>query len=136
MLHSIFQNLSDILIQTIIDYANETPFRKLYDEKNRKWICKTNPQFALLNKVCRFMIDHPPDFYIKSGYYNPHYYNPNFMNRNPKHVRFYTICLTITLPIKAKGKILLNASNDGHRTYTMDIHYDGSCDIRTTTIRA
>ena len=54
------------------------------------------------------------------------YYNPNFMNRNPNHVRFYTICLTITLPIKA--------SDDGHTTYSMDIHYDGSCDIRTTTI--
>ena len=120
MLHSIFKNLPDVLIQNIIDYANETPFRKLYDEKNKKWIRKTNPQFALLNKVCKFMIDHPPDYYMKSGYYNPSYYNPNFMNRNPKHVRFSTICLTITLPIK---------TDDGHKTYTMDIHYDGSCVI-------
>jgi hypothetical protein len=123
MLHNIFKNLPEVLIQTIIDYANETPFRKLYDEKNRKWIWKTNPQFALLNKVCKFMIDHTPDYYTRSGYFNPHYYNPDFMNRNPKHVRFYTICLTITLPNKT--------SDDGHTNYTMDIHYDGSCDIRT-----
>ena len=122
MLHSIFHNLPDILIQTIIDYANETPFRKLYDEKNRKWVRKTNPQFALLNKVCKFMMTYPPDYYTQSGYYNPNYYNPNFMNINPNHVRFYTICLTITLPIKA--------SDDGHTTYTMDIRYDGSCYIR------
>lgn len=119
MLHSIFQNLPDVLIQTIIDYANETPFRKLYDEKNRKWVRKTNPQFALLNKVCKFMMTHPPDYYTQSGYYNPNYYNPNFMNlNNNNHVRFDTICLTITLPIKA--------SDNRHTTYTMDIHYDGS----------
>ena len=130
MLHSIFQNLPDILIETIIDYANETPFRKLYDEKNKKWIRKTNPQFPLLNKVCKFMIDHPPDYYTQSGYYNPSYYNPDFMNLNPSHVRFDTICLTITLPIKAEGKMLLNnASDDGHTEYTMDIRYDGTCDI-------
>jgi hypothetical protein len=120
MLHYIFKNLPDALIQTIIDYANETPFRKLYDEKNRKWIQKTNPQFALLNIVCKFMIDHPPDYYNRSGYYNPNYYNPDFMNRNPKHVRFHTICLMIRLPIK---------TDDGYKTYTMDIHYDGSCVI-------
>jgi hypothetical protein len=120
MLHYIFKNLPDALIQTILDYANETPFRKLYDEKNRKWIQKTNPQFDLLNKVCKFRIDHPPDYYIRSGYYNPNYYNPDFMNRNPNHVRFGTICLTITLPIKA---------DDGYKTYTMDIHYDGNCVI-------
>ena len=118
MLHSIFKNLPDVLIQNIIDYANETPFRKLYDEKNRKWIRKTNPHFALLNKVCKFRIDHPPDYYTRSGYYNPNYYNPDFMNLNPNHVRFSTICLTITLPIKA---------DDGYKTYTMDIHYDGYC---------
>jgi hypothetical protein len=128
MLHSIFKNLPDVLIQTIIDYANERPFRKLYDEKNKKWIRKTNPQFALLNKVCKFTIDHPPDYYTKSGYYNPNYYNPDFMNLNPNHIRFHTICLTITLPIKA--------SDDGYTIYTMDIHYDGSCDIRTTSITA
>jgi len=127
MLHSIFNNLPDVLIQTIIHYANETPFRKLYDEKNRKWIRKTNPQFALLNKVCKFMIDHPPDYYTHSGYYNPNYYNPDFMNRNHNHIRFDTICLTITLPIKAEGKMLLNASDDGHTEYTMDIRYDGTC---------
>ena len=114
MLHSIFENLPDVLIQTIIDYANETPFRKLYDEKNRKWVRKTNPQFALLNKVCKFMINHPPDYYTHSAYYNPNYYNPDFMNLNPNHIRFYTICLTITLP-------------GGHTTYTMDIRYDGTC---------
>jgi hypothetical protein len=118
MLHSIFKNLPDALIQTIIDYANETPFRKLYDEKNRKWIRKTNPQFALLNTVCKFRIDHPPNYYTRSGYYNPNYYNPDFMNLNPNHVRFDTICLTIRLPIK---------SDDGYKTYTMDIHYDGAC---------
>jgi len=128
MLYYIFKNLPDVLIQTIIDYANETPFRKLYDEKNRKWIWKTNPQFALLNKVCKFMIDYPPDYYTRSGYYNPNYYNPHFMNLNPNHVRFHTICLTITMPIKG--------SDDGHIKYTMDIHYDGSCDIQTTTITA
>ena len=80
MLHSTFQNLPDALIQTILDYANETPFRKLYDDKSKKWIRKTNPQFALLNKVCKFIIDHPPDYYTQSGYYNPSYYNPDFMN--------------------------------------------------------
>jgi hypothetical protein len=119
MLHSIFQNLPDVLIQTIIDYANETPFRNLYDEKSKKWIRKTNPQFALLNKVCKFMIDHPPDYYTQSGYYNPNYYNPNFMNLNHNHVRFDTICLTITLPlpIKAEGKMI---------EYNMDIRYDGT----------
>jgi hypothetical protein len=117
MLHSIFNKLPDVLIQTIIHYANETPFRKLYDEKNKKWIRKTNPQFALLNKVCKFMIDHPPHYYIRSGYYNPNYYNPNFMNLNPNHLRFDTICLTITLPIKVEGDI----------EYTMDIRYDGTC---------
>ena len=47
------------------------------------------------------MIDHPPDYYNRSGYYNPNYYNPDFMNLNPNHVRFATICLTIRLPIKA-----------------------------------
>jgi len=129
MLHSIFKNIPDVLIQTIIDYANETPFRKLYDEKNRKWIRKTNPQFALLNKVCKFMIDHPPEYYTCSGYFNPHYYNPDFMNLNPNHVRFHTICLTITLPIKAEGKMLLNASSDGHTRYMIDIRYDGTCDM-------
>jgi len=128
MLHSIFKNLPDVLIQTIIHYANETPFRKLYDEKNRKWIRKTNPQFALLNKVCKFMIDHPPYYYTHSGYFNPNYYNPDFMNLNHNHIRFDTICLTITLPIKS--------SDDGHITYTMDIRYDGSCDLQTTTITA
>jgi hypothetical protein len=116
------------LIQTIIHYANETPFQKLYDEKNRKWIRKTNPQFALLNKVCKFMIDHPPYYYTHSGYFNPNYYNPDFMNLNHNHIRFDTICLTITLPIKS--------SDDGHITYTMDIRYDGSCDLQTTTITA
>ena len=119
MLHSIFQNLPDALIQTILDYANETPFRKIYDEKNRKWIRKTNPQFALLNKVCNFMKTHPPDYYTKFGYYNPNYYNPNFMNINPNHVRLDTICLTITLPIKS--------ADDEYKKYTMDIHYDGCC---------
>lgn len=84
MLHSIFKNLPDILIQIIIDYANETPFRKIYDEKNRKWIQKTNPQFALLNTVCKFMIEHPPIYYTQSGYFNPNYYNPDFMNLNHK----------------------------------------------------
>ena len=127
MLHSIFQNLPDVLKTTIIDYANETPFRKIYDEQNRKWIRKTNPQFALLNKVCKFIIGHPPEYYNKSGYFNPNYYNPDFMNRNPNHVRFDTICLTITLPIEAKGKI--TASDDRHTTYTMDIRYDGTCHI-------
>ena len=127
MLHSIFQNLPDILIQIIIDYANETPFRKIYDEKNRKWIRKTNPQFALLNKVCKFMTDHLPDYYTKSGYYNPDYYNPDFMNLNPNHVRFDTICLTITLPIKAEGKMMICCSDDGYTTYTLDIRYDGTC---------
>ena len=126
MLHSIFQNLPDILIQTIIDYANETPFRKLYDEKSKKWIRKTNPQFALLNKVCKFRIGFPPDYYTQSGYYNPHYYNPDVMNLNPNHVRFDTICLTIILPIKAEGK-MIDCSDDGHTQYTMDIHYDGCC---------
>jgi hypothetical protein len=121
----IFKNLPDVLIQTIIDYANETPFRKIYDEKNREWIRKTNNQFALLNKVCKFMMDHPPYYYTQSGYYNPSYYNPNFMNLNPNHLIFDTICLTITLPIKAEGKMLINASNDGHTIYTMYIHYDG-----------
>ena len=128
MLHSIFQNLPDILIQTIIDYANETPFLKIYDEKTSKWIRKVNPQFALLNKVCNFMKTHPPDYYTQSGYYNPNYYNPNFMNIHPNHVRFDTICLTITLPIKAEGK-MLDASDDGHTKYTMNIRYDGSCHI-------
>lgn len=117
MLHYIFKNLPDVLIQNIIDYTNETPFRKLYDEKNRKWIRKTNPQFALLNKVCKFMINHPPDYYTLSDYYNPNYYNHNFMNRNPKHIRFDTIHLTITLPIKA---------DDGYKKYTMAIRYDGT----------
>lgn len=121
MLHSIFQNLPDALIQTILDYANETPFRKIYDDKSKKWIRKTNPQFALLNKVCKFIIDHPPDYYTQPGYYNPNYYNPDFMNINHNHVRFDTICLTITLPIKAEG------SDDGYKTYTMNIRYDGSC---------
>lgn len=130
MLHSIFQNLPDELIQTIIDYTNETPFRKLYDEKNKKWIRKTNPQFSLLNKVCKFMIDHPPNYCMKCNYFNPSYYNPDFMNRNPKHIRFDTIRLTITLPIEAKGKMVLNSSDDGHTTrYTMDIRYDGTCRI-------
>ena len=123
MLHSIFQNLPDILVQTIIDYANETPFRKIYDDKTRKWTRKTNPQFALLNKVCNFMTTHPPDYSTQSGYFNPNYYNPNFMNIHPNHVRFDTICLTITLPVKSEG------SYDGHKTYTMDIRYDGSCHI-------
>ena len=128
MLHSVFKNLPDILIQTIMDYANETPFRKIYDEKNRKWIRKTNPQFDLLNKVCKFMIDHPPDYCTRSGYYNPNYYNPDFMNLNHNHLRFDTICLAITLPIQAEGKMLLNnASYDGHTVYTMDIMYDGTC---------
>jgi hypothetical protein len=128
MLHSIFNNLPDVLIQTIIDYANETPFRKLYDEKNKKWIRKTNPQFALLNKVCKFMIDHPPNYYTCSGYgyYNPNYYNPYFMNLNHNHLRFDTICLTITLPIKTEGK---NASDDGYTEYTIDIRYDGTYDM-------
>jgi len=121
MLHSIFKNLPNVLIQIIIDYTNETPFRKIYDEKNRKWILKTNPQFALLNKVCKFMIDHPPDYCIRSGYFNPNYYNPNFMNLNPNHIRFNTICLTIKLPIVVEG------SDDGYKTYSMDIHYDGLC---------
>ena len=120
MLHSIFKNLPDVLIQIIMDYANEIPFQKLYDEKNRKWIRKTNPQFALLNKVCKFMIEHTPNYYTCSGYYNPNYYNQDFMNQNPNHVRFDTICLTITLPIKA-------GSDDGYKTYTMNIHYDGCC---------
>jgi hypothetical protein len=128
--HSIFQNLPDALIQTILDYANETPFRKIYDEKTRKWIRKTNPQFVLLNKVCKFMTTHPPDYYMKSNYYNPSYYNPNFMNRNPRHVRFYTICLIIRLPIKSEGKMLLNnGSDDVYMKYIMDIHYDCSCKI-------
>jgi hypothetical protein len=127
MLHSIFQNLPDVLKQTIIDYANETPFRKIYDEKTRKWIRKTNPQFALLNKVCNFMTTHPPDYYMRSGYYNPNYHNPDFMNNHPNHVRSDTICLTITLPIKAESKMLKNVSDDGYKTYTMDIHYDGYC---------
>ena len=126
MLHSIFKNLPDVLIQIIIHYANETPFRKLYDEKKKKWIRKTNPQFTLLNKVCKFMIDHPPDYYTHSSYYNPNYYNPDFMNLNPNHIRFYTICLTITLPIKIEGKMLLNISDDGHTQYTIDIRYDGT----------
>jgi hypothetical protein len=121
MLQYIFKNIPDVLIQTIIDYANETPFRKLYDEKNRKWIRKTNPQFALLNKVCKFMINHLPDYYTQSGYYNPNYYNPDFMNLNPNHVRFDTIYLTIALPIKAED------SDDEYKTYTMNIRYDGSC---------
>ena len=116
MLYSIFQNLPDVLIQTIIDYANETPFQKLYDEKNKKWIRKTNPQFTLLNKVCKFMIDHSPDYYTKSDYFNPNYYNPDFMNLNPNYLRFHTICLTITLPIKAEGKMLLN------NTYALNYH--------------
>jgi hypothetical protein len=129
MLHSIFKNIPDVLIQIILDYANETPFRKLYDEKNKKWICKTNPQFALLNKVCKFMIDHPPDYYIESSYFNPDYYNFDFMNLNPNHLRFHTIYLTITLPIKAEGKMIVNESNDGYIEYNMDIHYDGICYI-------
>lgn len=128
MLHSIFKNLPDVLIQTIIEYANETPFRKLYDEKDRKWIRKTNPQFPLLNKVCKFMIDHPPNYYMKSDYYNPSYYNPDFMNRNPKHVRFDTICLTIRLPIKAE-------SDDKHTEYRMNIMYDGTCNIYSIIVR-
>jgi hypothetical protein len=126
MLQYIFKNLPDVLIQTIIDYANETPFRKIYDEKNRKWIRKTNPEFALLNKVCEFMLHHPPYYYTQSGYYNPSYYNPNFMNLNPNHVRFDTICITITLPIKAEGKMIPNISHDVYKTYTIDIRYDGS----------
>ena len=127
MLHSIFQNLPDTLIQTIIDYANETPFRKLYDDKNKTWIRKTNPQFALLNKVCKFMMTHPPDYYTQSGYYNPNYYNPDFMNLNNNYIRFDTICLTITLPIKADKMLLSNASDNRYREYHMEIRYDGSC---------
>jgi len=120
MLYSIFQNLPDILIQTIIDYANETPFQELYDEKNRKWIRKTNPQFALLNKVCKFMIEHPPNYRKLMDYYNPNYYNPDFMNRNPNHVRFHSIHLAIILPIKTESK---------HKKYIMQIRYDGTCQI-------
>jgi hypothetical protein len=51
------------------------------------------------------------------------------MNLNPNHLRFHTISLTITLPSKIKGKIILNSSDDGHLKYTIDIHYDGSYNI-------
>jgi len=102
MLKPIFKTLPDVLIQIIIDYVNETPFLIFYDDKKRKWIHKANPEYALLNKVCKFRIENPPEIVVN------------------------TLC--ITLPIKAPYK-MVNMTDDGYIFYVVTIHYGRICRI-------
>jgi hypothetical protein len=68
-MNSLFKNLPDVLLQIILDFVSDGPFRLSYNFQNKKFVLIKNPSFILLNKVNEFKIDYPPDFaFYNSGY--------------------------------------------------------------------
>ena len=89
-------------------HYSDGPFRLIFDSDKRKFIVKTNPDFALLNKANQFKIDNPPDFSIDDV--SEEYYDERIDNfvRVPR----FEMSMYMRLPIKISDDKIITTEQD------------------------